>query len=454
LQAELQRAADARAPYHVIHFDGHGVFDRHQRDGAGGRLGLGALVFEHPDDAAKLEKRRSDIVDVARLADLIRGHRVPLFFLEACQSAKAEDDPTTSVAGSLLQGGVASVAAMSHSVLVETARRFIGVFYQKLLSGERVGQAMLAGQQALKADTRRGKAFTGDLKLEDWFVPVLFQEESDPQLIRETPSARVREEIHKGRQLALGLLPEPPHHSFVGRSRELLKSQRLLCREGDGAARYVVLRGEGGEGKTALGYELARWLVASERFDCAAFVSLEQNGDGRAVLWAIGEQLVPDFVSRAGQEPARAEQFVERALRDHPTLIVLDNCESVLPPMHSAVPAASSRDISSREPGGGTPPELAGGDAWLRPNPSSIPKSFPTFSRFASGSRSWTARGSSSRRARSCRRRLTGSTSALTGWTRPRPSNWLARCWAKGTGCPAPPATWKTKNRSRRGSRP
>jgi hypothetical protein len=43
---------------------------------------------------------------------------------------------------------------------------------------------------------------------------------------------------------------------------------------------------------------------------------------------------VPDFLSRAGQEQDKAEQFVERALRDLPTLIVLDNCESVLPPVH------------------------------------------------------------------------------------------------------------------------
>ncbi|MBI2926927.1 MAG: TIR domain-containing protein [Verrucomicrobia bacterium] len=354
LQTELERARTAGQPYHVVHFDGHGVFDRPKRDGLGGHHGLGALVFEHPDDTARLERRRCELVDAQRLAGIIRDHRVPLFFLEACQTAQAEQDPTSSVAGRLLQGGVACVAAMSHSVLVETARRIISVFYQKLLGGERVGQAMLAGQKELKADPRRGKAFHGELKMEDWFVPVLFQEETDPQLIRETPSARVREEIKKARQLALGRLPAPPPHSFVGRSRELLKAERLVCHngDGDGAARHVVLRGEGGEGKTALGCELARWLVASQRFDRAAFVSLEQSGDARTVLWAIGEQLVPDFLSRAGQEPAKAEQFVERALRDRPTLIVLDNCESVLPPVRSEACSgvSSERRIHEAQP--------------------------------------------------------------------------------------------------------
>jgi hypothetical protein len=39
----------------------------------------------------------------------------------------------------------------------------------------------------------------------------------------------------------------------------------------------VVLRGEGGEGKTTLAGELARWLVSRWRFDWAAFVSLEDH---------------------------------------------------------------------------------------------------------------------------------------------------------------------------------
>ena len=46
---------------------------------------------------------------------------------------------------------------------------------------------MRAGQQALARDASRGKVFTGELLLQDWFVPVLFQEERDPQLIHAVP---------------------------------------------------------------------------------------------------------------------------------------------------------------------------------------------------------------------------------------------------------------------------
>ena len=51
----------------------------------------------------------------------------------------------------------------------------------------------------------------------------------------------------------LGDLPASPGTGFIGRSRPLLALERLLARE-----RYAVIRGQGGEGKTALAVELAR----------------------------------------------------------------------------------------------------------------------------------------------------------------------------------------------------
>ncbi len=56
--------------------------------------------------------------------------------LEACQSAQAEA-ASESVASELLQRGVVSVVAMSHSVLVETARRFVAAFYAEQARGVR-----------------------------------------------------------------------------------------------------------------------------------------------------------------------------------------------------------------------------------------------------------------------------------------------------------------------------
>jgi len=332
LNQALLAADDRHEPFDVVHFDGHGVYDR--------KLGLGGLCFEDAKDADKLEKRTMQFIDAAELASLFRQHRVPLVFLEACQTAVAEVDPTASVAARLLEEGVTSVVAMSHSVLVETARRFVQAFYGELAKGRRVGAAMLAGQRALHDDTWRGKVMgAGDLRLQDWFVPVLYQEKQDPQLITKIPAGDVQHLEAQKRKLSLGDLPEAPAHKFQGRSRELLALERLLHGQP-----WAVVRGTGGAGKTTLAAELARWLTRTGRFQRAAFVNLDKHRDARAALDTIGHQLLPD-----GQQTYSVAQFrdlhqalqpVERALRDHPTILVLDNCESVLETPSSSPPPA------------------------------------------------------------------------------------------------------------------
>jgi tetratricopeptide (TPR) repeat protein len=333
LEAELARAQQAGEPYHVVHFDGHGVYDR--------RVGLGGLCFEDPSDSCKLTGRRHQTVFTNQLGPLLNNYRIPLVLLEACQSAQAEAG-AESVASDLLQRGVASVVAMSHSVLVETARRFVAAFYGELAKGQRVGQAMLAGQRALHSDPSRGQRYgIGELTLADWFVPVLYQEKDDPQLFTATPAPQTREDLRSRLRARLGEVPpEPADTGFVGRSRDLLALERLLRQE-----RWAVLRGQGGEGKTALAAELARWLVRSQQVRRAAFVSVELCSHKDAVLDALGRQLVGSDYSAAKYESTEQALLpIERALREQPTLLVIDNMESVLLPPYLESPELLSEE--------------------------------------------------------------------------------------------------------------
>lgn len=331
LRDELDRAREEKKPYHVVHFDGHGVYDR--------SVGLGGLCFEHPEDIGKLEARRhvtvftQDTVENGTgLGSLLRAHRIPLVFLEACQTAQAEK-ASESVASELLKVGVASVVAMSHSVLVETARRFVEAFYQALAEGERVGDAMLAGQRQLKDDPFRGNIFgAGELRLQDWFVPVLYQEKDDPQLFKTMPAKQTQEDFQTALVARLGELPPTPETGFVGRSRDLLALQRLLREE-----RYAVVRGQGGEGKTAMAAEFARWMVRSQQIHRAAFVSVEglEKNITESILDKLGHQLVKTGFSTqvdCNGDLGKAEQEIERVLREQSTLLVMDNMESVLLP--------------------------------------------------------------------------------------------------------------------------
>ena len=333
LKAALKTAQAENDAYEIVHFDGHGVYNP--------KVGLGALCFEAARDARKLGQRLIELVYAPELAAELSKYGVPLICLNACQSAQSDKDPQASVAAKLLEEGVGSVVAMSHSVLVETARRFVEPFYQTLAGGKRVGDAMLAGQAALFDDPYRFKIMgAGDLELRDWFVPVLFQEADDPRLFTVRPGEASARLGRQRRALQLGKLPPPPPHTFVGRSRALLRLERLLARE-----QWVVIRGSGGMGKTALAIELARWLVRSGRFQRAAFVSVETHNvqDVRGVLDAIGRQLLPKYtVAEYGRDMAAALQPVERALRDFPTVILIDNMESVLPDADGANPAGAA----------------------------------------------------------------------------------------------------------------
>ena len=335
LRDELDRASRQARPYHVVHFDGHGVFDR--------RAGLGGPCFEDPEDIGKLDNRRHLTVFTNELGPLLRDHRIPIVFLEACQTATAEK-ASESVASELLKVGVASVAAMSHSVLVETARRFVEAFYAALVRGARVGDAMLEGQHKLHDVKSRGRIFgSGELKLHDWFVPVLFQEKDDPQLFRSTPAPQTQADVRAALRKRLGALPKEPETTFVGRSRELLALQRLLRHED----RYAVVRGQGGEGKTALAAEFARWMVRSHQIRRAAFVSVETHSNVAALLDAIGGQLVPGRYSVAtfdGLE--KAIHPIEQVLAEQSTLLVVDNMESILLPPYVETPEALSEEAA------------------------------------------------------------------------------------------------------------
>ncbi len=308
------------------------------------KTGKGALCFEHPLDNKKLLPEFVKRIYADDLASLLTEFPLPLVFLEACQTGQSEaekqehTDPNASVAAALLQAGVASVIAMSHSVLVETARRFVNAFYQQLAEGQRIGSAVLAGKQALMQSTDRiNIAGAGTLQMQDWFVPVLYQREDDPRLF--SHALQLPDETEP--EWLLGDLPETPKHTFIGRSRDLLKLERLLDRQ-----LYAVIRGMGGIGKTAVAVELARWLVQCRRFERCAFVSVETYTHERAIVDILGKQLMDEKYSVAeyGDDLDAALQPIMQVLQTQRTLLVIDNMESLLADVGNTEPVLALAD--------------------------------------------------------------------------------------------------------------
>jgi CHAT domain-containing protein len=130
LQALRTRLADARRPpIHVLHFDGHGTFrsESVSRDGLRLRDGeQGMLLFEN-------DEGKRDLVKAEDLGDVLQDTGVKLAVLNACQSAiSSTEDAFSSVAARLIKSGVDAVVAMSASVLVACATRYVEAFYGEL----------------------------------------------------------------------------------------------------------------------------------------------------------------------------------------------------------------------------------------------------------------------------------------------------------------------------------
>jgi len=177
MQEMLRDAQAAGDPYDLVHFDGHGTFLPGSE--------IGALCFEQPDDGS--EKSTTDLVHADRLGDLLAQFKIPLVVLDACQSATLGKTAVfRSVAPRLIQAGVGSVLSMGHAVHVEAARLLMGRFYRELARGATIGHATAQARSALViAQARWIESGPGGrtIKLEDWFLPHLYQRGLDEPLL-------------------------------------------------------------------------------------------------------------------------------------------------------------------------------------------------------------------------------------------------------------------------------
>lgn len=159
-------------PCHVLHFMGHGGFDR--------RSGEGVLYLEAADG-------RSLPVSGHVLAAKLKDFRsLRLVFLNACETARAMGEsgvnPFAGVATALVLGGIPGVVAMQFPISDEAAIAFSRTFYRRLAAGDPVDTATTEGRQAVHSEN--SSSF-------EWATPVLFLRTPDGNLFsRPSPSAR------------------------------------------------------------------------------------------------------------------------------------------------------------------------------------------------------------------------------------------------------------------------
>ncbi|MEH2250063.1 CHAT domain-containing protein, partial [Nostoc sp.] len=305
-EAELQTN---KGFYHIVHFDGHGNFDSNTQ---------GVLIFEN-------EQGNEQAVSAREIAQYLTDCRVPIFVLNACKSGQVGEEAFSSVAGQLVKLGAKGVVAMAYSVYAKGAEHFIGRLYGELVRGECIATAVAAGRKSMSIEKMRPSP-KGNLPLQDWFVPVLYQQEPYTPFVPQKTAPSFADLMAQADNTPASSkavnLPDESAYGFIGRDYEILRLERAFRQN-----HLVLVQGMGGVGKTELAAGFARWLDDTQGREHIFFTSFEQGAGLSQVINQIGRALGGEKFSQI--MPEQQDAVVREYLQTHPCLLIWDNFEPV-----------------------------------------------------------------------------------------------------------------------------
>ncbi|HEX5721021.1 MAG TPA: CHAT domain-containing protein [Thermoanaerobaculia bacterium] len=373
----LSEAAEADRPYHVLHFDGHGVYTDSPQDFSGevdpgfvqegDRLlrrswtkrrggARGYLIFEDLEGA---EARR--LVDGVLIGNLMARTRTPLLVLHACQSATArtlalermaglaadatvgeapddhdQDLALQALAAEVMRSSPRAAVALPWTLPPATATRLLAGLYTRIAGGAPVSEAAGSVRAELLHGVRK-ESVLGNVEVDDWLVPVVYEASPlplcDPGSGRRKRARMVPDDLPDDSQL-----PDPPPWGFVERPEVLFTLDRAFDVHG-----AVLLHALAGAGKTSLARELALWYRQSGGLRPDKETELEEPG---ILLWSSFEggysprapfdAFERAFAGRlmregvwAGASPEERREIALQILREVPSFWVWDGVEQI-----------------------------------------------------------------------------------------------------------------------------
>jgi hypothetical protein len=280
--------------YHIIHFDLHGEVLEYRElelkkikgqttfSGAYsfGNAPLSFRILWGRDDLEPFEGKRAflffeaenkDGSEPARaedIAKILRDHQIPVCILNACQSAKQEGDTAeTSLAKHLHENGVDVVLAMRYSVTVTAAALMMGRLYEAMFNNAPLDKAVSLARIRL-FDQKERDVSLGKIELEDWALPIVFQNRTAQFSFRELTKA---EKIVRLEQLERSATFPKLEFGFKGRDLDILKIEKIL----QPPCNHLLLRGMIGVGKSTLLRYLAAWWAVTQFREVEAVVYLD-----------------------------------------------------------------------------------------------------------------------------------------------------------------------------------
>lgn len=292
--------------YHILHYIGHGRFDKAQ--------GKGVLLLTD-------EWGRQQWIENTEFARMLLqlGNDPRLIVLNACHTAKvAHHQGYAGLAQILITQGVPAVVAMQYRISDTSALTFARSFYGALASNHPPDLALAEARRALGQGSEKLKR--------DFAAPVLYL--NDFQAMSTRSMSRPIESVLW--LVNLGELAEVAQ-GFVGRQRELWQIQESLVWEGQQA---LVLYGLGGIGKSALVGRLASRL--SDRLRGVRVIRMRETITSENILkemkGLLNDADIRDFDAVfCSHAPLEGKtRCLAQILSREPFLFILDHCEEIL----------------------------------------------------------------------------------------------------------------------------
>ena len=186
------------------------------------------------------------------------------------------------------------------------------------------------------------------MKVQDWFLPALYQVGNDGALFQVGDPSQPS--LESGEKSGSNLR-EVQEAGFWGRSRELWAIERAYVR----GTRRITISGFGGMGKTYLAEESGRWLLRTGMFARVCFISFADFQGVDPVSYAVS--VLATVLDTNLIDGAAAT----RALREQAVLVILDNLETLRSPLPPLVKRIRKKPPLVRGVGGSSPARYSKG---------------------------------------------------------------------------------------------
>jgi CHAT domain-containing protein len=308
--------------YHIVHFSGHGIFKNNE----------GYLELENPVNL------KAESVTGKEFAEALASnpeHLVPLVMLSSCQTAKgATEKGLCGVTNNLLRIGIPAVISMGMSIQDKYAATFAASFYgriaKKRILAESFHQAVDAIRSKEAEDNAKNAYLAGRTPLQ-WIIPNLYLSAEIEHLVNwQTDHEPIR---HRAYRFLTSqnriILTHDENYRFIGRREDKAEILPALF-----AKTPILLKGQGGVGKTALAEKLVRLLIAKDP-KTYPFVFTEKTRTIEAIETALkgyltGEQKTYDFITALAtmnKAVERVKFLIGQVSRYCAPVFVFDNLE-------------------------------------------------------------------------------------------------------------------------------